>query len=95
MEDYSVFIKENLAVNDVQAKAHQIVLYPNPATDVLNLSKASANATYEIYSTAGNLVQKGKVVDAKISITSLPQGVYIISVNDNGSSQKLKFIKKP
>ena len=95
VEDYSVFIKENLAVNDVQAKAHQIVLYPNPATDVLNLSKASANATYEIYSTAGNLVQKGKVVDAKISITSLAQGVYIINVNDNGASQKLKFIKKP
>ncbi|MGC4130595.1 MAG: zinc-dependent metalloprotease family protein [Bergeyella sp.] len=93
VEDYSVkIVDENLAVSDTSAKELQI--YPNPVADVLNVSKVSKNAEYTIYSVSGKLVAKGKIVEGKINVSNLVKGVYIISVNDNGTSFNSKFIKK-
>ncbi len=93
VEDYSVEITEVLAVND-NAKSQGVQVYPNPATDFLNITKVSDKATYTIYNMAGQAVSKGKVTDNKVAVSKLQQGVYIIAVDYDGEVSKLKFIKK-
>ncbi|UOE40652.1 M12 family metallo-peptidase [Chryseobacterium suipulveris] len=93
VEDYAVIISPTLGVND-NVRANAVQVYPNPAVDVLNVSKVSNNATYSIYNAAGQLVAKGNVADNKVSVSKLQSGVYFISVDDKGTVEKVKFIKK-
>lgn len=93
VEDYAVFIPSSLAVSD-HSKEMSLQVYPNPATNVLNVSKVSHNAAYTIYSVAGQLVAKGKMVNNTVAVSQLQKGVYIISVEDGGNVSKVKFIKQ-
>ena len=93
VEDYAVSIVENnLAVKD--NKAQQVQVYPNPAVDVLNITKVTDKATYSIYNMAGQAVNNGKVINNKVQVSQLQKGVYIIAVDNNGDVTKVKFIKK-
>ncbi len=93
VEDYAVLISENLATSETN-KSTKVQVYPNPATDVLNITKVSANSNYMIFNMAGQVVAKGKVVDSKVQVNKLEKGVYFISIDDNGSVSKAKFIKQ-
>lgn len=93
VEDYAVKISPTMAVNDgVAADALQV--FPNPAVDVLNITKLSGNATFVIYDMAGKAVSKGKVENGKVQVSSLVKGVYIIAVDNDGQTNRVKFIKK-
>lgn len=95
-EDYNVVITGNLATNESGAvKNNGIQIYPNPATDFLNVTKVSDKATYKIYSAAGQLVGNGNISNGKINVSSLIKGAYVISIEDKGKeSFNSKFIKK-
>ena len=89
VEDYSVNIGE-LAVADV--KKNNISVYPNPATDVINISSVSSKTKFEIYSVGGQLVNQG-TTDGKVSVSKLAKGVYILTIESNGEKSQTKFIK--
>ena len=91
VEDYTLIIG-TLATGENSLSNVQV--YPNPAADILNVSKVSNNALYAIYNVSGQLIAKGKITDNKVSVSKLQAGVYIISVEDKGNVEKVKFIKK-
>lgn len=93
VEDYAVSISPTLGVND-SAASQSVQVYPNPAVDVLNVTKVSNNADYAIYNAAGQLVSKGKVSNNQVQVSKLVKGVYVITVDNNGEVNKVKFIKK-
>ncbi|AZI33178.1 reprolysin-like metallopeptidase [Kaistella carnis] len=93
VEDYAVKISATLGVND-NVKSTEVQVYPNPAVDVLNVTKVTDKASYTIYNMAGQAVSKGKVADNKVQVSKLEKGVYIIAVDYNGDVTKVKFIKK-
>lgn len=93
VEDYAVKIASSLAVDD-SAQKNTFQVYPNPATDVLNITKANKNTTFSIYNTAGQIVSKGKVLNNKVKVSQLLKGVYIITINNGSESANVKFIKK-
>ncbi|WP_411811918.1 reprolysin-like metallopeptidase [Chryseobacterium scophthalmum] len=95
-EDYFVVATEaNLSTVDNNIKNSGIQIYPNPATDFLNVTKVSDKATYKIYSAAGQLVGNGNISNGKINVSSLIKGAYVISIEDKGKeSFNSKFIKK-
>lgn len=92
VEDYTLEIG-TLAVNE-SSQERKIQLYPNPVTDILNISNVSDKAEYAIYSISGQLIKKGKIIKNKISVAQLQQGLYLINVDDNANISTLKFIKK-
>lgn len=93
VEDYKVMITAPiLATDEVSNKGVQV--YPNPATDILNITKVSNKANYAIYNANGQIVAKGNVSNTAVPVSKLEKGVYIISVTDNGQTSKVKFIKK-
>ncbi|MCS3871539.1 hypothetical protein J3D55_004455 [Chryseobacterium ginsenosidimutans] len=96
IEDYNVVISANpLATNDVAGPKNDIQIYPNPASDILNITKVSDKAAYKIYSTPGQLVKQGTINSGKINVSELIKGGYIITIEDKGREAfTSKFIKK-
>ncbi|WP_294275829.1 reprolysin-like metallopeptidase [uncultured Chryseobacterium sp.] len=93
-EDYNVVVASTLATSEVSVN-NGINIYPNPASDVLNVTKVSDKATFKIYSVAGQLIQQGTINGGKINVAELIKGGYIISIQDMDKDLfKSKFIKK-
>lgn len=74
-------------------------LYPNPTTDVLNLSYASSsNGSVKILNIQGstlvtqNLTQGS--TSSNIDVSTFVPGTYLLILNNNGKQSSIKFIKK-
>jgi hypothetical protein len=74
--------------------ASSIKLYPNPASDFLQLEVDSQNigTAYQIFDDLGRIVATGTTVDTttEISVSSLKTGMYFVKI---GEQKPLKFIK--
>lgn len=92
VEDYLVRISKPGVPNALNQT--DIMIYPNPVSTVLNVKNISKKANYKIYSAAGQLVSSGLILNNKIDVSKLINGVYVIDIDDaNGTAQK-KFIKE-
>ena len=92
VEDYAVSISPTLGVGAVNVQSAQV--YPNPAIDLLNITKVSDKATYKIVSMTGQVVASGRVVNNKVQVSQLVKGAYIIAIDNGGEVSQVKFIKK-
>lgn len=77
-----------------ETKLDQFSIYPNPATDVLNITKVSNKAKFEIHNAVGQLVKAGDINNNQVRVAELVKGTYIITIKDKNISENLKFIKK-
>lgn len=87
------FTNQVLASNELSLE-NEIQVYPNPAVDILNVTKVTTKATFEIHNAVGQLVSKGKITNNKVDVSALEKGTYIISVQQDSLNKKVKFIKK-
>ncbi|SEW49008.1 Por secretion system C-terminal sorting domain-containing protein [Chryseobacterium wanjuense] len=96
VEDYNVVVTATpLATDEVSGPKNDIQIYPNPVSDILNITKVSDKAAYKIYSAAGQLVKHGTINNGQINVTELIKGAYVITIEDKGKDQfSSKFIKK-
>ena len=68
----------------------ELLLYPNPVTDILNSTK---EIDVKIYDMVGNLViYKEKIT--QIDMTSLSSGVYNLNITYNNKNINNKIIKQ-
>ena len=73
-----------------------VTLYPNPVTNVVYLSshKELTNATFQLYTSLGQLVQKGTFKNnTSIIVQNLPHGLYFITLTAETGTQTLRFVK--
>ncbi|MEJ5049191.1 reprolysin-like metallopeptidase [Chryseobacterium culicis] len=94
VEDYPVLIQQQLSTSETVKDKSAIQIYPNPVSDVLNVTQISSKAQFIITNMAGQKVMNGQINDNKISVSKLNTGAYIISIEDKGTTTNLKFIKK-
>jgi len=72
-------------------------VYPNPATDVLNISVKDLNTfEYEIYDMSGAQVLNGFSSNASVTVnvSDLNRGIYMVKITGRGKSFTGKFVKK-
>jgi len=94
VEDYGVdLINLTLGVEE-SGKSVKPEIYPNPASDILNISGISEATDYEIYNVLGQKAGEGKVSDHKVNLSNLSEGIYFIQLKDRNDTIRLKFIKK-
>ena len=68
--------------------------YPNPASKIINFTKADDNSAIMIYTISGKLLQKKRMPDSKqLNLEPLPQGEYLIQWQTNNKVQSEKLIK--
>jgi hypothetical protein len=68
-----------------------VLFFPNPSADRLFFDKAYAEV--DIYNSFGALVMSQAAVYDFMNVSSLSNGTYWVSVNDNGTVVKAKFVK--
>ncbi|MGZ3921603.1 MAG: extracellular catalytic domain type 1 short-chain-length polyhydroxyalkanoate depolymerase [Bacteroidia bacterium] len=82
----TVSLKENSAKSEM-------IIYPNPATSILNIQTGNYESfNYQIKNVSGKIVFSGTSF-ATIDISSLPLGIYLISISTKGITTHSKFIK--
>ena len=70
----------------------EIILYPNPAKEVLYFNGISNNQRIEIINLEGKVLKSEMISNNSLNISSLRPGVYIVKFNNQINSSKL-FIK--
>tara|TARA_R100000935_G_scaffold1517_1_gene4848 strand:- start:25267 stop:28281 length:3015 start_codon:yes stop_codon:yes gene_type:complete len=82
-------ISENTTVDEV-------ILFPNPAKDVLNISTNEVIDSVEIYAITGQQIMQTKIAtsNASLNISTLKAGVYIVNVTVRGVSKSYKLLKQ-
>ena len=92
VEDYTVRISQLPTVNTVNQT--DILIYPNPVKSILNVKNISKKAKYTIYSAAGQIISSGVILNNKIDVSRLINGLYVIDINDVQGTAQRKFIKE-
>ncbi len=92
VEDYTVRISKLPAVNTLNQT--DILIYPNPVKSILNVKNVSKKAKYKIYSAAGQVISSGIILNNKIDVSRLINGVYVIDIDDVQGTAQRKFIKE-
>jgi len=82
--------------NVITAKSNSgIMIYPNPATDYIQLSSVAGVANIQICNLVGQQVMSATYTkNARIDISGIPSGVYIITIRANGIETRCKLLKK-
>lgn len=64
--------------------ATSISVYPNPATDYINIKTESIGDTYEIINGVGQVVNSGEISDEnmRIDVSDFTSGFYLVRVNE-------------
>ena len=73
-----------------------VKVYPNPATDLLHITGHPPHSYAIVYDMLGNEALRSPILDNKIDIRSLQNGVYLIQIENAGkvlSLQKLIIIR--
>lgn len=92
--------KINTSINQANIIANtNLVVYPNPATDLININISNAsfkNSSITISSVSGQQIMNSTMngANAQLNIEGLSNGVYFVTVvNENGFNKTVKFVK--
>jgi hypothetical protein len=78
----------------ISAYDNRMRLYPNPASNILNIVSISSDASYTVTDILGKVLLSGiTCANDAIHIHSLAPGMYLINVQQNNIVQTLKFVK--
>ncbi len=80
-----------LAVSDVSKT--KVSIYPNPTTEVLNVTAGSKVSAVEVFDMMGRKVSDATLVDGKVDVKNLAKGAYVLKVTAEAGSTSHKFIK--
>lgn len=92
-------VEHNSLLNTQQPDfENALVLYPNPATDIVNITNADSLTKAVIVTVTGQgiiALQKEELVTGQINIANLLPGVYLINLEfNNGKLLSSKLVKK-
>lgn len=97
----SGFYVDNIVISEGTASTEDFAnakfsVYPNPASDVINISYADTINAVTITDLNGRVVKQVLlgVNEGQINISDLSQGVYILNASANGKSVTEKIVKR-
>ena len=89
----TTYLNSVITIKDYNS--YDIQIHPNPVKDILHIVSKNndrQNSGFVIFNTAGGIVKQGYFSDDSINISSLPSGVYMLTVEN--SPKAFKIIKK-
>ncbi|AZA82849.1 hypothetical protein C1637_18125 [Chryseobacterium lactis] len=94
LDDISI-TNSNLATSEVGQKNNEIKVYPNPFTDVLNISDVKNIKSISVTDVSGRLLKTITNPGSTIHLNDLQQGMYMVTLEmKDGKRQTVKAIKK-
>ncbi len=73
-----------------------LVYYPNPVTEMFNISYKLDIESVEVYNITGQRIMEVKpnMLETQINMSALPTGTYMMLVKADGASKVIKVVKK-
>ncbi|WP_170141388.1 T9SS type A sorting domain-containing protein [Flavobacterium aquicola] len=96
-------IKETLGTPEIIEPKTEIVIFPNPTADFVNVNMKGIEAddnqkrTYQLYDIQGRLLKQNTInqTETQISLNGLSPSIYMLRVNINNKvSKTFKILKK-
>ncbi|MFT5823524.1 MAG: hypothetical protein ACI8ZM_004786 [Crocinitomix sp.] len=88
----TIVVGTQLSITDLNAD--QLLVYPNPTQDQINVIK-SGNFNYQLTSITGQTLVQGKATDQKsFSLADFADGIYFLSIAQNEAIKTVKIVKK-
>jgi hypothetical protein len=86
--EFASLSTKNISLSD-------FTVYPNPATDFVNINSADTIDSYRIYDLTGRVVKRSSPYsnNFRIDVTSLNKGVYLVKLNSGDKTGSIKLIK--
>lgn len=79
-------------LNTESFEANENRVYPNPFRSTIHLKSYSGNEKYELYSSFGQLIYSGSMIE-KQNFSTFPNGVYFLRIKDT-STTTVKLLKE-
>lgn len=93
--DNFVYQLGNLSTSEVTTAKNEIKVYPNPFTDILNISDISKVQSVSVIDLAGRVVKTIEKPSSELHLADLKQGMYLVVLQmKDGSQQVVKSIKR-
>ena len=89
-------IDEEVAASFLNEDSNQLIrLYPNPTDSWINIETEGEILQVDIFSVNGRLVKQERAIDRgnAVDVSSLPAGMYFLSVKTDLGSEVKKFVK--
>ena len=80
----------SIATSLENKKASEVVIYPNPASDIIQVSGMDV-ASFKIYSTSGQMI-KEVYNSASLNISDIETGIYVVAVSDRDDNRVRRMI---
>lgn len=92
-EDYTILVDDTVGITDISKTS--ISVYPNPATDVLNISANGEIANISMYNLLGQqVITNTKTNNGQVDVSNLQEGVYMLKVTMmDGKESSFKVVK--
>jgi hypothetical protein len=93
---YRFTVGDVLGIEDVE-NAEQLMVFPNPAEDVVNITAPTNVNKVEVFSLDGKMVKGNNVVgstNVKLNVEDLESGIYVLKVYADRQTHVARIIKK-
>ncbi|WP_299126977.1 T9SS type A sorting domain-containing protein [uncultured Winogradskyella sp.] len=94
----NVTANSTLSTSELSVSDNDFVISPNPATNRINLTLNSFNASLnlEVYDVLGKRIYKESInrLETSINVSNWKSGVYLVRVSNNETIQTKRFIKQ-
>lgn len=100
-EDYSVWI-DDIKIEEINATSvdrpefgKSIEIYPNPATDVVNINCPADQFEVHLFNVSGKMVKQLPMgANHQVDISDLKKGVYVVAVSSAQGKMQKKMVKR-
>ncbi len=89
----TVTLVNTVAIIDAAIDELEASIYPNPATNVLNVSVDASEFNFEVFDIAGKVQLSGKS-EGTINVAKLAKGLYTVRISTADKTRNLKFQKQ-
>lgn len=90
-EDYCVYIGADAGLEKIE---ENVFVYPNPATNELNIISTKVLDQVQIFSRDGKLVKSESLTSTSIDVSDLNPGIYILQLQWEDAVSVVKFVKQ-
>lgn len=91
----NTYVTSKISTGVSSVMAPEVRIFPNPASDILQLSSIEGVTDWRILNILGQLlISKTNPESTTIDISGLNSGTYLIRIRQEGSNKTFRFIKK-
>ncbi len=83
--------QSNVGIGELELS--QIVVYPNPTTGIVDISGIGNNDVLTLHDLQGKKIRINKLGENQLDLSSLDNGIYILTVSRGGNQQYIKIIR--